>query len=105
MDLATSDASEPTAPVSDITSLLPSIGAVLGEYIAAWALSSLQMDVQIIGAFLGALVTVLLVRLTSPIRRLSPPLPPEESKLAALRSRRRVLERAKDELRKQFGRA
>ena len=59
--------------------LLPSVGAVLGENIAAWALWSLQMDVQIIGAFLVALVTVLVIRLTSPIRRLSPPLTPERS--------------------------
>ena len=59
--------------------LLPSVGAVLGENIAALALSSLQMDVQIIGAFLGALATVLVLRLTSPTRRLSPPLPHEES--------------------------
>ena len=44
-------------------------GAVLGENLIVPVLRSMESDVLIIGAFLGAVITVLLIRLTVPPRR------------------------------------
>lgn len=48
--------------------LMPMLGAVLGENIAALWFSSLQTDVLVMGAIVGALVTALSLRIALPKR-------------------------------------